>query len=353
MPKGLPQAVKDNIEKCRSAAIAAVDVYNRPGPRFRTAHYIVLIVMAWTALFHAIFYKKAVKPWYKKSGANRRGDRYIRIDGEPKHWDLSECLRQYYGSENPPERRNLEFLIGLRNKIEHRHVPELDAGLYGECQAALLNLETLISGQFGSRYALAEQLAVSLQFSGVVPIEKRKSLSRMASSTTKTVREYVEKFRAGLPASTLNSTKYCFSVFLVPKLANRKQFADAAVEFVKFDEASAEELERIEKLNVLIKEKHIPIANLNLFRPGQVVVKVRDAIPYQFTIGLHAAAWRHLKVRPSSGAAKPEATVSDFCVYDPAHRDYLYTAAWIERLCRDLADHMRFQEITGAAPRAK
>jgi hypothetical protein len=32
MPKGLPVVAKDNLEKCRSAAIAAVDAYNRPGP---------------------------------------------------------------------------------------------------------------------------------------------------------------------------------------------------------------------------------------------------------------------------------------------------------------------------------
>ena len=174
MPKGLPVLVKDNLEKCRSAAIAAVDVYNRPGPRFRTAHYIVLIVIAWTGLFHAIFYRKRVKPRYRKKGksTNSKRDRYDRVDGEPKHWDLAECLRQHYGSDNPPERRNLEFLLGLRNKIEHRQLPDLDAGLYGECQAALMNLEALISSQFGSRYALTEQLAVALQFSGLVPAEK-------------------------------------------------------------------------------------------------------------------------------------------------------------------------------------
>ncbi len=159
MPKGLPVAVKDNLAKCQSAAIAAVDTYNRPGPRFRTAHYIVLIVIAWTALFHATFYKKGTKPWYKKKGTNPKGDRYVRVDDDPKHWDLAECLKQHYGTENPPERRNLEFLVGLRNKIEHRHVPDLDAGLYGECQAALLNLESLISSEFGSRYAMTEQLA--------------------------------------------------------------------------------------------------------------------------------------------------------------------------------------------------
>lgn len=61
---GLPSAVRDNIEKCRSAAIAAVDVYNRPGPRFR----IVLTIIAWTALFHAMFYKGM-----SNHGTKRRG----------------------------------------------------------------------------------------------------------------------------------------------------------------------------------------------------------------------------------------------------------------------------------------
>jgi hypothetical protein len=81
--------------------------------------------------------------------------------------------------DNPPERKNLEFLIGLRNKIEHRHIPEPDAGLYGECQAALLNLEAIISEQFGPRFALSEQLAVSLQFSGLVPTEKKKAAAAL------------------------------------------------------------------------------------------------------------------------------------------------------------------------------
>jgi hypothetical protein len=259
----------------------------------------------------------------KGEGHKSKASRYDRVDGEPKHWDLAECLRQHYGSDNPPERRNLEFLIGLRNKIEHRQLPELDAGLYGECQAALINLEALISSQFGSRYALTEQLAVALQFSGLVPTEKRKAAGKLASAAAQTVRDYVEKFRTGLPSSTLNSTKYSFNVYLVPKVANRRQFADAAVEFIKVDEASPEELERLEKLNVLIKEKHIPIANLGLFRPGKVVAKVRERIPYQFTMGSHTAAWRHFKIRPQSGAATPEITIGEFCVRDPAHNDYL------------------------------
>ncbi|MPZ46464.1 MAG: DUF3644 domain-containing protein [Betaproteobacteria bacterium] len=345
MPKGLPQPAKDNLAKCQSAAIAAVEVYNRPGPRFRTAHFIVLIIMAWTALFHAIYYSKRTKHWYKTKGKNAKGDRYQHIDGEPKHWELSECLKQYFQEKNPPERKNLEFLIGLRNKIEHRHLPELDGGLYGECQATLLNLEEMIVAVFGSRYAMTEQLAISLQFSQLVPAEKKKAAKVLAGSA-KSVKDYVETFRGGLPSTTLNSTKYSFSVFLVPKVANRKELADAAVEFIKVDDASPQELERLERLNVLIKEKHIPIANLDMHKPMQVVAKVQSRIPFKFTSNHHHAAWRHFKIRPAGGAAKPEVTDARYCVYDAAHRDYLYTDAWIEKLADDLAKPAEFLKIT-------
>ena len=353
MPKGLPQAVKDHLEKCRASAIAAVDVYNRPGPRFRTAHYVVLIVMAWTALFHAIYYKRSENPWHKKKGKSSKGDRYIRVDGDPKHWELAECLKQYFSGNNPPERKNLEFLIGLRNKIEHRHLPDLDAGLYGECQAALLNLEQLINSEFGPAFAISEQLAVALQCTGVIPPEKKKAAKALATAAAKSVKEYVETFRGGLPSSTLNSTKYSFNVFLVPKVVNKKELADASVTFVKMDEGNKDEFERMEKLNVLIKEKHIPIANLGLHKPRQVVEAVNEKLPHRFTTNAHSRAWRHYKVRPGVEAAKPDQTLGQYCVYDKAHNDYLYTDAWVAKLTAEMADPAHFFAVTGFAPTAK
>lgn len=236
MPTKLSQTVRDNLQKCRLAAISAVEVYNKPGSHFRSAQYLVLMVMAWSALFHAIFFRQGRNPWYREKGL--KAVRYVKVDGEPKHWDLSECLKQYYGSKNPPERQNLEFLIGLRNKIEHRHLPELDMALYGECQAALLNLEELLTNEFGSRYALQEQLAVSLQFSRTIPAEKRSSARMLAKGSSKSVVDYIERFRGRLPSTTLNSMRYSYSVYLVPRISNRPKGADAAVEFVNADEAS-------------------------------------------------------------------------------------------------------------------
>ena len=345
MPRGLPQAVKDNIEKCQMSALAAVESYNRPGKRFRTAQFLVMIIIAWTALFHAIFYRRNIKPWFKA-----RNGRYIRVDGDPKHWDITECLKQYYGSDNPPVRKNLEFLIGLRNKIEHRHLPELDASLYGECQAALLNLEELLVDSFGEKYALMEQLAVSLQCSSTTPTEKRKAARALATGAAKTVSEYVEKFRGSLPATVLNSMKYSFNVFLVPKVSNREKAADVAVEFIKVDEASEEELKRLEKLNVLIKEKRIPIANLDLLKPSQVVEKVNARSTYKMTLNSHADAWKYFEARPSTGADHPERCKPEFCVYDEAHNDYLYTQGWVEKCVEVFSDRDRYIEITGREP---
>ena len=352
MPKAFPQTVTDNLEKCRSAAIAAVDSYNRPGPRFRTEQYLVMIVITWTALFHAIYYKRGRRPWYRKrsSGAGT-AIRYQKIDGEPKHWDLGECLRQYYGDNHPPERQNLEFLLGLRNKIEHRHLPELDPSLYGECQASLLNLEEIVASNCGKRYSMTEQLAVSLQFSSVQPSEKKTATQKLVRSAAKTVQEYMLKFRSGLPVDVLNSMKYSFSVFLVPKVANRANAADASVEFVRLDEASKEEIERISKLNVLIKERHIPIANLDLYKPSAVVRELNARLPFEISMATHTDAWRYYKVRPGNATEKPENTRAEFCVYDEVHGDYVYTRSWIERLARSLGTNEGFRRVVGRAPR--
>jgi hypothetical protein len=351
MPKLLPQKVKDCIEKSRSAAIAAVDAYNRPGPRFRTAQFIVLITIAWSALFHAIFYRQGRRPWYRRKGSGSgTGIRYVKIDGEPRHWDLTKCLKEYYGDKNPPERKNLEFLIGLRNKIEHRNLPQLDPALYGECQAALLNLEGVLVAKFGHEYALAEQLAISLQFTQLIPDQKAKAVRATASAAAKTVTEYVEKFRAGLPAPTLKSMKYSFTVFLVPRVANRESAADVAVQFIPVNEASEQELDRLEKLNVLIREKTIPISNVGMFKPGEVVREIAPRLPWRITMFTHTSAWKHYGVRPPCDDAHPQRTTAQYCVWDEVHRDYVYTPAWVDKLVRDLADPEEYERVVGRPP---
>ena len=78
MPRRMPIEADANLRKAREAALLAVETYNRPGPSFRTAGFLVLMVVAWTALFHAIFAKRKVKPYYRQK---RNPRRFERVDG--------------------------------------------------------------------------------------------------------------------------------------------------------------------------------------------------------------------------------------------------------------------------------
>ena len=123
------------------------------------------------------------------------------------------------------------------------------------------------------------------------------------------------------------------------------ELRSASVEFVKVDETNKDEIARLEKLNVLIKEKHIPIANLGLHKPTQVAAKVQAKLRYKFTVTSHTTAWQHFNVRPGSGAANPEATDSKYCVYDAAHEDYLYTDVWVESTGCKMPQRERLFEV--------
>lgn len=67
----------------------------------------------------------------------------------------------------------------------------------------------------------------------------------------------------------------------------------------------------------------------------------------------HTSAWKHFKIRPQSGAKKPEQTITELCVYDSAHADYLYTDAWVSRLIKELSVEAEYRKIIGVYPKSK
>jgi hypothetical protein len=214
----------------------------------------------------------------------------------------------------------------------------------------LMNFEELLAQEFGSRYSLTESLAVSLQFSKAMPSQRAKAIRNLAASAAKNILDYIEEFRAGLPAEIIDSTEYRFSVYLVPKLANRRNAADIAVEFVRYDPTKPEEMEKLQSVAALIREKQVPVTNLGLRKPGRVVELLRARVPFKVTMDTHTRAWRHFGVRPSSGDADPKKTDARYCVYDDLHGDYGYTDAWVDLLTEHLSDPARYEAITGQKP---
>jgi Protein of unknown function (DUF3644) len=333
MPR-LPVEVVANVKKAREAAVLAVEIYNRPATAFRSAAYIVLMIVAWTALFHAIFLRRRVKPYYRKRGSPRR---YEQVDGEYKTWELSECLQQFYKNENPAPRKNLEFFIGLRNKIEHRFLPELDIEIFGECQALLINFETLLAAQFGTKQALVGGLPYALQFSKTLAPTQLVAMRGAAKQHLQSVRKFVASFKSALTDDVQSDASYSFKVFLVPKVGVHAKSSDLAVEFVKYDPNKPEEMKQYDKV-IAFKPKQVSVVNLGALKASQVVQQVAAQLGRKFTMNSHARCWRHFNTRPSRGGPAPEACDNRYCYYDVLHKDYIYTPAWVAFLIEKLAD---------------
>lgn len=339
--RGLPYEVKSLVSKARDSALLAVETYNRPTASFRSGAYVVLMVIAWTSLFQAIFLRRCIKPYYRKHGSKR----FLKVDGEYKRWELVECLRQHFQNDNPPMRKNLEFFIGLRNKIEHRTLPQLDNEIFGECQAMLLNFESLLCSEFGEKSAIRGGLSFALQFSQSAPKPPSTSTAQQEQRRFRLVKQFIDGFRSSLSTEVQNDLAYSFKVYLVPKIGAHASGDAIAVDFVKYDASRPEEMKQYEKVVALIKPKEIRVANLGLLRPTQVVSAVAGRLGRSFNHWHHGRCYLHFNARPAGNAKDRSTCDSRYCVYDAAHADYLYTDAWVEHLVKALSDTAVYDAI--------
>lgn len=331
MPKTLPREVKIHLEKATESALLAVDIYNKPATKFRSGGYIVLMCLAWTALFHAIFFKNGVKPFYRQKSSRK----YLKVDGDYKAWELKECLQQYYKDQHPAVRKNIEFFIPLRNKLEHRSMPQLDIHIFGECQAFLFNFEDLLIQEFGSKYALNEHGFISLQFSHIRHEDQQKAIREMQKPLAREIKDYIDKFRSSLTTDITDSLQYSYKVYIIPKLSSHQNSSDLAVEFVKYDANNPEEMKKYSQVAALLKVSQVQVANAGKLKAGEVASKVEPIVKKimgqdaKFTASHHhVRAARYYKVRPKREEDKRK-TDPKYCHYDEAHDDYVYTDEWV------------------------
>jgi Protein of unknown function (DUF3644) len=311
------------LSKAREFALLATSIYNNPYTAFRTYGFIVNIVIAWTALFHAIFEKKGIEYFHKGKDGHIEA-----IDGEQKAFELSTCCKTYWKDANTPEKANLDFLIGLRNRIEHRSLPALDMLVAGECQATLSNFESLLVEEFGNQYALQTNLAIALQLTRISQQAQSDTLKQLQTENYKIIREYMETYKNDLEDEIRESQKYRISVFLIPKLGNHAKSADLCVEFINTNAATPEELENYEKVVAFIKGVEIPYK----LRPGQVVKKLEDS--HGFNMSEHTKAWKLYKARPKDN---DKTFKGEYAGWVHGFEGYLYTEKWVKFLIEKLS----------------
>ncbi len=345
------------VVAARQEAALAARLYNDPSGSRSLEAFIVHMNLAWLYLLQAEFTRDRIDFRYRDP---KRPTRLVYITdgsvsrgrGEVKRWELSKCLRERWPDENEPVRANVDFFIALRNRIEHRHL-SADQGLElvvsGKAQALLFNFECELVSQFGSSWSMASVLRFPI-FVGTFTSEGQETLLELQKKLPADLRRFIVEYDAGLSKEAREDQRFEFRPRVIMEKGGRGPGV-LAVQFTRWDDmteaekAAVEEFGRRGQAVVISKEK--PVASENLRRPKEVVDIVQEAIPYWFNMSHFAAAWKKAGIRPSGGAAHPEATKEQYCIYDRLARAYGYTQAWIDRLIEKCQTVDGFKAMTG------
>lgn len=324
------------LEKSREFALLAVQTYNNPINNFRFYGFIIYMIISFTALFHSIFSRERIKFWHEKNG------KPILIDNDLKYWELDTCLNEYYKGQNNAIVSNLKLFLGLRNKIEHRNLPNLDIIISGYSQALFQNYEQLLIKEFGISQSLSPNLALAIQLSSFSE-EYWQTIRSISSSNYNSIKEYIDLFCGNLPIDIVKSDNFCFRVFVIPKSGNHATSSDKSIEFVKFDPNNPSDVELSERVIGLIKEKVVQVADQGKLRATSVAKEVEARTQKTFTRNMHTKAWKLYQVRNKGYSA--EGCNTKFCSFSEPFKSYLYTSAWVDFLCEKVLDEEEYKKI--------
>jgi hypothetical protein len=175
--------------------------------------------------------------------------------------------------------------------------------------------------------------------------------------------DFIENYRSSISADILQSGRYAFKAFLI-QVANHPSKDALPIQFVNYDKLSDEEKKNVEQLAVLIKNKQVPVANLNTINAGEVSRRVQVAMGNpkvtrggkerdKFNIAWHTRCWQDFGVRPSKGTARPNETNAKYCIYDSRHNDYGYTEEWVKFLVEKFKDDKAYEELFAQTRQSK
>lgn len=347
MSRGLPGNVKSCLLKAIDSALLAVEIYNKPAVKFKSGGYIVLMCIAYTSLFHAIFLRRKQKPIYKEKNSNR----YKKVDGELQFWELSKCSTEYFGDTNSAIKANINFFIPLRNKIEHKFMPEIDANIFAECQSMLLNFDKIVEREFGEEYCLRESLSFALQ---LFP-SKSTLHSVVENKDSAKIVDFINRYRLSISTDIQLSGEFAFKAFLI-QVTNHKSKDALPIQFFSYDKLSEGDKVTVDRIAALIKEKTVYIANKDKIKPATVVSKVQEylgnptiqkgkKIVDKFNMDTHTRCWKKYCIRPEKGNTNPQQTNQLYCVYDEPNNQYLYTEEWVNFLIEKIQNEDEYNSL--------
>ena len=202
----------------------------------------------------------------------------------------------YFKTDCPLDKNttnNLNFLIGLRNQIEHRKASGLDSYLSARYQACALNLNFYLKALYGEKYGLDNNLALSLQFSEL-DYSQSKVIKDKEGFIPQNVISYVADFDSKLSEDEIKSDKFAYRLLFAKVLAKRKGQADRVIEFIDPKSDLAKNISK----EYWIKEE----TEKQKFSATLVIQKVKEAGFKNFGMYQHTQFWKkHDGKNPNKG----------------------------------------------------
>lgn len=329
------------LQSSKNEAILAIDLYNRSGSQRQLEAYVVHMSIAWLRLLQAKCEKDGGDLYVRDKKTNRR---VREKDGDWRMKPLSTLVDELLPPMSPVS-VNLDFFTQLRNRIEHRFEKDIAALVAGRTQAHLLNYEQTLVAWFGDEESVASELRFPL-FVSTLTGDAVTAVKEVSKRVPRAIREWVRDYDALLDPEVAADQAFDFRIYLIPQ-TGPKTSADAAMTFVKLEDLSEDQRAAIDRVQTIIKNKKVPVANLDKLKPSEVARELTQRLGHPVTINDHTCAWRHFKARPPTGDPHPERTNSDFCVWDGTFKQHIYTRAWVEYLSRQLTDPDKFEAICG------
>lgn len=238
--------------------------------------------------------------------------------------------------------------------IEHKSIPEIDSDIFAECQSLLINYDKIVSVEFGEKYRLKESLSFALQ---LFPSTKSLNSAIIADGANKPIVDFIKAYRSSISTDILQSGEYSFKAFLI-QVANHPSKSTLPVQFVAYDKLNDEQKNNVNRIAALVKNNYVevPVSNKDLLKPGMVVKKVQRGLGNlkvvrngaekdKFNMETHTRCWKKYEVRPTNGEQNPEITKPEFCVFDEANENYLYTENWVDMLIDEMSNDDEYNSL--------
>ncbi len=307
---GLDVKGDELLIKAREAMIAGVHIFNGANLIFRSELFVVAAIIAWTYLLHYWYSRKGVDYRYR----DRNGTVELTKDGAERYWDLSKCLRYKHCPVEGGVINNLNFLIGVRNEIEHRMTDRIDLALVPKLQACCINFDIVIKTLFGHRYSLEKELPIALQL-GSFEREQRELLKN--SDLPQNIESFIDAYEHKLSNDQIADPAYQHRVAFVRVYRNRVSGTDEIVEFIGSDSTDDPTI-----------RAYIKLVEPNRYTATQICKKMQQEGFSGFTMPEHVKLWK-------SKSAKDPA--KDF----GKQGDYKNTWIWNEKWLNEVRSYCK------------